>query len=367
FQSLTREGVDPKRVIIQQVNPENKDTNGELTIAWSVDTFAGRTEAFVPNASSKFEGTTYTVYFDSASAVPKIPNETEFQSFLRAVGSSGKDAIAIEGSTDSSGNRIYNEALGQLRSLRAFEILVKTGLPAYRIETKNRTNDANGKQDDVTTKAAQRSVVFRWVVNTEIAKIAETKTEEAIAQPASNQVVADAPESAPAEPSQPTENRSDSSSQIDIFPYAGIIIPVGTLSTNAKSASNFGLGIAKVIDFGDQSEIRFGILGTAKSSLKAKKSDQDGPLDISYFGLRMDAVRDYGSMRAYFTGGLGVHRWDVRIQETPTDLVNTGSKNDLGANLGIGAEFSIGENLWIGPEANWHYVFGGFNVPYVTT
>ncbi|RYZ90733.1 MAG: hypothetical protein EOP04_02985 [Proteobacteria bacterium] len=371
FQALTREGIDPKRIVVVPVKTGAKRSNDNIIVMWSEDRSIGITEAFVPDLSATYDGTEYSVYFDSASAVPKIPDNDEFQRFLRAVGSSGKDAISIEGSTDSSGNKLYNEALGKLRARRAFEILVKTGLPAYRIETTNRTNNDRSKIEDVAKKASQRSVVFRWVVNTEIAKIAQTKIAEQAPKPASlppiakqetlNQIPTSALAAAPAKVD------SSNSSTIDIFPYVGAILPVGSLSTNAKPATNIGLGIAKVMNLGESTELRFGILGTASSSLKAKKSDQSGPLEITNYGLRVDALRDFGILRGYVAAGLEVNRWKVRIQETPTRLVNSGSKNDLGTNIGMGAEFSIAENLWIGPEANWHYVFGGFNVPYVTT
>lgn len=178
FQFLVRKGIDPARISTKSI----PSSSAEIL----VKTVSGTEMRTAPVARQEVskeskEQREFTLQFPSSSAEPTSLSSSDFAAFLASVGQSGHDALVIEGYADVTGNAGFNQALSELRALRAFELLVRQGLSPVRIDTKGLgTAGAAANAKDDSAKQAARRVVLRWTTDEKVAAIAaaEEKKEE---------------------------------------------------------------------------------------------------------------------------------------------------------------------------------------------
>ncbi len=365
LQALVRDGVEVGRIELRPVAQAQAGSD-----SLDVEIVGGKasgTPRITPSGTSEAGAGEFTLNFASASAVPQDLDESAFKSFLGSVGQPNRDAIVIEGYTDSVGNAAYNKALGELRALSVFELMVREGLPPYRVDTKSISKaSAPGKGKD---SAADRKVVIRWSQNAVIAK--EAAKIEVIEAPTPLTPPQSPPAPAKVEAAQPPPKEESAAivpliapkpaTSLDLVLFAGALIPGGDLKDHAKSGSTYGLGLGKAFCSSSESELRATLFVSGKSTLKAKESALSGPLNINSYSLRGDYVFGGRQLRPFIGAGIGVYSWDGSIVHKASQLRNIGSKNDIGGIFTLGLEVNLMPNLFLAPELTIYKVGGEFS------
>jgi len=364
FQELVRLGVDPWRIEYASVLPRKAAENEMSFIIRKSDQTSIATKIIPTAQESAAQPDDFTINFPSGSATPLNLSEESFLTFLKSVGQVGRDAIVIEGFTDTVGNPAYNKALGEFRALTVYEKLIRSGLPPYRVDTQSHGMEhAQSKGES----AADRKVIARWTRNISIAE--KAKTEEAVLPQES--VPQETPQVAAQELPQQVEpvkeppaaesQAKDDRFEFDLVPFVGFLVPGRELNKNAKSNSVFGLGVGKAFIKTADSEVRATLFASSKSELKAKQEDRSGPLQIQFMSLRTDYAFDAeGNNRPFVGLGVGTYLWNGEIVQPSSSRVNTGKHSDLGASVTIGYDFFLRSNLMLAPDLSVHKVGGNF-------
>lgn len=361
FKALAGAGIDPARLTIVA----GKKVEADRVIVVVAKGSFEKTAAITPAPQTEAVGE-FTLNFDSGSAIPLPYDESSFQLFLQSVGQANRDALVIEGYTDSVGNADYNRTLGELRALRVFELLARKGLPPYRVDAKSIFKSSTpGAGKDA---AADRKVVVRWTQNAEVAAVAQKMATPPPPPPPPPEPVPApvvAPEPPPEKPvikkTRPMR-AAPQKSTLDLIFFAGSLMPLGDFAGNAKPAGNFGLGVGKMfLRKKNRAEIRATFFASAVSKLDAKESSRSGPVKLGIVSTRADYVWGGAMFRPYVGLGLGLYRWNARIHLVGTDLSNSNSHNDIGAQLMSGVSIDLRPNLFLEPELTWNKIGGDFS------
>lgn len=359
FRAIVIEGIDPARINIE--NRETKDSN-EIAIDYSRDGFTKTKTIRAENA--EIAAGDFTLNFASGSATPLPFDQSRFEAFLKNVGQENKDSIVIEGHTDSIGNAQYNNTLGELRALTVFELLVRNGLPPYRVDAKSiAKSSAPGRGKEV---AADRKVVVKWNENSAIAAIAKKEELPPVKVSPAETLVEEKKEARAEVKSEVSEQQTStirsSESHLDLVVFGGALLPLGDLQDNAKSAGNYGLGIGKAfLEKSSGSEVRVTLFASAESKLAAKENSRDGDLNFRLVNLRADYIFGGDRFRPYIGLGVGSYYWDATIRLNGTELRNTGSHNDFGGNVILGLSLPLMKSFFVEPEIAFHKISGDFS------
>jgi outer membrane protein OmpA-like peptidoglycan-associated protein len=356
FQELVRQGVDPARVTYAPVAAPG--AGAPLVVDVATDAAPKSTARLQGGTAQADAPTEFVVSFPSGSAVPTGLSEADFAAFLASVGQPGRDAVVIEGFTDTVGNAAYNKALGELRALSVYERLMRAGLPPYRVDTQSHgASAAKGKGDS----AADRRVVVRWQKNEKVAaEAAKVEAPPPAPEPQPEPAPVAQPEPQPAPEPAPQPAPEPAGSTLDIVPFAGVMIPGGDLKDNAKTGGYYGLGIGKAFIEGAAGELRATLFaGTTK--LDAKESGLSGPLKIKAFTLRAYYAFGAGAVRPFVGAGLGVYVWDGAIRQKSSGLENEGDESDTGGLVAAGVDVTLTPGLFLEPTLTWQAVGGEFN------
>ncbi|RYZ54724.1 MAG: OmpA family protein [Proteobacteria bacterium] len=256
YQTILKSGVKPSRISISTAS--SKSNNVSIFAKEGIDSPIAQ----LPAASESDQNeNSFKILFDSASAVPKFSSNDELAKFLSGFGKGNRDAVVLEGRTDSVGNANYNRALAELRALSVFKLLVDNGLPPYRVDTKavaQSSNPGKGK-----ASADDRAVVVKWTENKAIAaEAAVIEKPVEVEQPPVVAPVEPAPvvESKPVAKVEESPKSESSLGTIDLVVAAGALIPGGELSKHAKTSASWGLGVGKAFWAEQGREVRGTIL-----------------------------------------------------------------------------------------------------------
>jgi opacity protein-like surface antigen len=247
-------------------------------------------------------------------------------------------------------------------------MLVRAGLPPYRVDTKSRgAGAAQGKGNS----AADRKVVVRWTKNEAIAEqaVQEEKPapkEELKKEPKKEEPKEEPKKEQPKPVVQESVKKEDDGSLFDLVPFGGLLLPSGELRDHAKRTSTFGLGIGKAFFTGPAGEFRATLFASAKSKLEAKESDRDGPLHIQVLSLRADYAFGSSWVRPFVGLGLGSYGWDATIKQPSIGLKNTGDKRDTGFLGTLGVDFVVNRHFIPALELSYHKIGGEFDESLMT-
>lgn len=351
FKALVQEGVDPARIQIVHNSPASPGTQ-TITVEARMTSAARSTKALSPTAAAANAAENFTIHFASASADPLQLSEARFREFLGLVGQPDRDAVVIEGYTDSQGNAEYNLALGEQRALVVFERLVRAGLPPIRIATQS-FGLAKATRTSGTTaeRGADRRVVVRWTKNAVIAEAVKNANDPV-------------PPPKKEEPAPPAEEKQRVPSTLDLVPFAGSVLPGGELKDDAKPGAVYGFGIGKEFWTGASGAARV-TLSYGVTKLDAKDDSLSGPLDIKMTTLRGDYIFGRGAVRPFIGAGVGSFNWKGTIKQKSTSLQNIGNSNDTGGLGAIGFDVPLGLSATLSPEFTWMKVGGDFSQPLI--
>jgi outer membrane protein OmpA-like peptidoglycan-associated protein len=372
FQELVRKGVDPAQIEFMPI----KQPKGAVDVV-EIETKKGdsskSTKMVTPSQDGAGGDREFIINFASASAEPLNLSSDRLAVFLKSVGQPGNDALIIEGYTDSSGNPAYNKALSELRALRTYEILARTGLPPYRIDTRGMgiAKVVGGKGQTEAEKQAARRVIFRWITDAKIAAIAAEEDKKVSPPPPPPapvaQVKAVEQEAPKAEPVKAALEPKVQHSVLDIIAFAGGLQPLGEWGSHAKAGAHAGLGLGRVLWVNDNSEGRINLLGSLRSSLKAKETDRSGPVDLSVYSLRFDYAFGVATKPRPFIGaGVGYYIWNADITMPSAELTNKGDGKDTGVSLIFGYDLPLSQSIFIAPELTYNRVAGDFVESFMT-
>jgi outer membrane protein OmpA-like peptidoglycan-associated protein len=357
FKELATAGIDPARISYKQV-PTAK--MGDVTVEVAENESPPSTAVVTPGTSAEPAAAgELTFNFASGSAEPENASDDSLKPFLKSVGTTGRDAIVIEGFTDSVGNHEYNKALGELRALTVYELLVRAGLPPYRVDTQSRGGETT---DNKAGSAADRRVVIRWQVNEKIAEAAKAvePTPAPLVEPTPTPEAA--PTATPVTVSEPAPtSASKSASTIEIIaPFVGWISPLGQFADDVNGGLYYGLGLGKTVWNGNEGSVRTSLAG-GYSELESKRSGIDGEATLTTAIIRVDYIFPGDLIRPFIGAGAGLYSWKAKATQGSTRLVQEKNRNDGGALVAIGFDVIATHYLMIEPTVEWHSVGGNFN------
>lgn len=357
FQVFARAGIDPARISFEGVSTSNAPIQVESKKVAN----APKTKMLTSADATADTVSEFVINFSSGSAQLKLLNAERFKTFLGAVGQPNRDAVVIEGYTDSVGNAAYNMALGEFRALSVYERLLREGLPPYRISTQSfgmsQARAADPKDKDAASQMDRR-VIVRWTKNaTAVAAATAQEQSKPVVEKPTEPVKADEQLAQPEEP----EQKKGQSNHFDLVPFAGVLAPGGKLKDNAKSGTTFGLGIGKAFAISPSGEARVTLFASGKSKHEAKQPDRSGPLKIRMINLRADYAFGAGPLRPFIGVGAGSYTWDATIVQPSTTRENTGEQNDFGGNLTLGLDYMLSSQLFLSPEIAAHSIAGEFS------
>jgi len=363
FQAFAKEGIDPKR-ISYDIAAYNKADPATVVQLSSGDVES--TQKLVPSKVEDSGEKEFALLFPSASAVPEAYDEAKFNAFLASVGQAGRDAVLIEGYTDTVGNPKYNQALGELRALTVYEKLVRSGLPPYRVITESKgASGAKVKGDS----AVDRKVLVKWQTDQKIAetavaedkKIVEAQAPVPPPAPVTESVVVEEVKAAPAPIPESTQTpAAQNGSTIDLLVFAGTLSPLGDYSKDAKTGVYYGLGIGKEFWSNDSREMRINLIAAA-TELDSKEDDRSGKVKITSFAARLDYVWKLGVVNPFVGIGTGLFIWEGDIKQDSTSLEHSGDNQDTNALVALGLDTKLMNNLFFEPSVEWLSVGGDFN------
>lgn len=423
FQVLAREGVNPGYIVFSVKDHSNIHRN---FIAVTHDPAARAVEPLQANQQNPVQThADFVLNFPSGSAEPINLDQTRLGLFLSTAGQPNRDVVTIEGFTDNVGNRAYNLDLGEMRAMRVFELMVRAGLPAFRVDTRS-AGKVGAAEDKPTAeqKQADRRVVIRWVKNEDTAAQAavampgpmppdpismptttmalNAHASQVPQRPAANQLpgrqknIAQVAIPAPMDPLPPspapvevptaTEETVDAlppppapatkskiapvltpppgkpiKATLDVIPFAGLLMPSGALADSVKSAPTLGLGVAKPFLISNNREVRINFMISGRSNLEPKNDTLSDPLTINYLHMRLDYVWPRQAFTPVVGGGFGFYKWTSTIAKKGSSLGDSGAGSDISMNLMAGVEYMVSKTLLLGPEFTFSRVGGEFS------
>lgn len=363
FQGLVTAGVDPARIVlIEKPGPVRDD----VEIILKTDSFVV-TPKLVPDPSAEIAPKEFLLTFDSGLAEPQGGGNETFNAFLKGVGQPGHDALIIEGKTDSTGNAVYNKALSELRALRVFENLVRSGLPPYRITTSGVTSEnKEGKAETAAEKQKSRRVIVRWIADEKIAAIAAVKDKKEEPEPVVEKKVEPVPpvetsvEKPREEPPETIDPKSKESNGLNLLVPIGLAIPAAGYSHDAKAGFYLGLGLEQNILRSEKNILRASLLVT-HSSFPARDDGLSGDVKIWMLSARTDYLWMIGSFMPFVGLTTGAYKWNGTIKQTASGLEHEKNTTDFGAGIIAGMDYDIHRNIILSPEISWHRLGGAFS------
>lgn len=367
FEALVKDAVDPARINILHSKSSSTPAGDYVAIQVKENKTAVVSPKFSvtsgsadksPKTASSNE---FVINFGLASAEPLNLSETRFREFLSLAGQADRDAMVIEGYTDSQGNAAYNLALGDQRALAVFERLVRSGLPSFRILTQSYgLSKSSSGANTAAQRGADRRVVIRWTKNAAVAQKAVEASQAPAIDPVQPKPAAKPAPEVKAEVKPVAAVEPSKSSTIDLVPFVGAIAGIGELHDNTKPAVVYGLGIGKEYWQGEHGAAR-ATLSYGATQLEAKDDSLSGPLKIRLLTLRTDYVFGTGSLRPFLGLGIGNYSWKGSIEQNSTQRRNIGDESDIGGHLAFGLDYLIAQNIRLSPEFTWTKIGGDFS------